>query len=77
MLNKDDEADAERWTSEETKGHRWSKDKHEKGKVDVLTSWEGYEDDSWDPMEVVVKDNPATLVKYVYYNELTDEIVLK
>jgi len=41
MLNKDDEDDVERWTFNEIKGHRWSKDKNRKGKVDVLISWEG------------------------------------
>ena len=46
MLNKDDEDEAERWTFEEIKGHRWSKDKNRKGKVDVLISWKGYAEDT-------------------------------
>ena len=77
MLNKDDEDDVERWTFEEIKGHRWSKDKNRKGKVDVLISWKGYEEDSWEPMEVIKKDDPATLAKYAYDNELTDKTVWK
>jgi len=77
MQNRDDEDDVERWTFEEIKGHRRSKDKNRKGKVDVLISWEGYEEDSWEPMEVIKKDDPATLAKYAYDNELTDETVWK
>jgi len=77
MLNKDDEDDVERWTFEEIKGHRWSKDKNRKGKVDVLILWKGYEEDSWEPMEVIKKDDPATLVKYAYDNDLTDKTVWK
>ena len=57
MLNKDDEDDAVRWTFDEIEGHRWSKDKNRKGKVDVLISWVGYEEDSWEPMEVIKKDH--------------------
>jgi len=77
ILNKDDAADVGRWTFEESKGHRWSKDKHRKRKVDVLFSWDSYEDDSWEPMEVIKKDDPSTLAKYAYDNELTDETVWK
>lgn len=77
MLNKDEEDDVERWTFEEIKGHRWSKDKNRKGKVDVLISWKGYEEDSWEPMEVIKKDDPATLAKYAYDNDLTDKTVWK
>ena len=77
MLNKEDEDDVERWTSEEIKGYRWSKAKNRKGKVDVLISWEGYEEDSWEPMEVIKKDHPVTLAEYAYDNELTDKTVWK
>ena len=77
MLNKDDEDDVERWMFKEIKGHRWSKDKNRKGKVDILISWEGYEEDSWEPIEVIKKDDSATLAKYACDNNLTDEIVWK
>ena len=77
MLDKDDEDDVERLTFEEIKGHRWSKDKNRKGKVDILISWKGYEEDSWEPMEVIKKDDPATLAKYAYDNDLTDMTVWK
>ena len=53
MLNKDDEDDIERQTFEEIKDHLWSKDKNRKGKIGVLISWKGYEEDSWEPMEVI------------------------
>ena len=76
-LCKDDEDDVEKLTFEEIKGHRWSKDKNRKGKVDALISWEAYEDDSWEPMEVIKKDDPAALAKYAYDNELTDVTVWK
>ncbi len=75
MLNKDDEDDIKRWTFEEIKGHRWSKDKNRKGKVDVHISWEGYEEDSWEPMEVIKKDDPVRLATYAYDNDLTDKTV--
>ena len=41
--------------------------KNRKGKVDVLISWECCEDDSWEPMEVIKKDDPTTFTKYTYF----------
>ena len=70
MINKDEEEDVERWTYESIDAHRWSKDPNRKGKVDVLISWEGYEEPTWEPMEIIKKDDPVTLAKYAIEKNL-------
>ena len=54
--------------------------KIKKGKLMYLSRGkvrEGYKEECWEPMEVIKKDDPATLAKYVYDNDLTDETVWK
>ena len=36
-----------------------------KGNLDLLVKCQGYEDTTWEPMEVIKVDNPVTLEKYV------------
>ena len=77
LLNEDDEEDVERWTFESIKAHRWSKDKKRKGKIDILLSWEGYEEETWEPMEVILKDDPVFVAKYAHDNNLTNKPLWK
>ena len=64
LANKADEDGEERWTYEDIKGHRWSPDPRLKGKIELLIKWIGYEDKTWEPMEVIKTDDPVTLAKY-------------
>ena len=48
-----------------------------KGRVGVLISWDGYEEDTWEPMEFIKKDDPVTLENYAYDNSLTDKAIWK
>ena len=35
-----------------------------KKKIDVLIKWDGYEEPTWEPVEVIKKDDSITLAKY-------------
>ena len=41
------------------------------GKIDVLIKWDNYKEMTWEPMEVIKKDDPVTLAKYAIKNGLT------
>ena len=71
-LNKYDEDDVERWTFETINDHRWYKDKNQKGKIYVLISRDGYKEENWAPMEIINKDDPVTLAKYAFDNNIID-----
>ena len=43
--------------------HRWIPNPDRKGKIDVLIKRDGYEEPTWEPMEVIKKDDPITLAK--------------
>ena len=43
--------------------------------MDVLIKWEGYEDPSWEPMEMIKKDDPITLAKCAQENQLLDQSI--
>jgi hypothetical protein len=77
MVNHDDEDGVERWTYEKILDHRSSPDKGRKGKIDVLIKWEGYEDPTWEPMEVIKCDDPVTLAKYAEERNLTGKSIWK
>ena len=72
ILNKADEDGEERWTFDEVGGHRYSKNKKRKGKIDVLIRWDTGEE-SWEPMEWIKKDDPVTLAKYARDKGLLDK----
>ena len=74
MVNRDDEEGVERWTYESIQGHRWSTDPERKGKLDVYVKWAGYDTPTWEPMEVIKKDDPVTLAMYAKENELLDQV---
>ena len=73
MINKDEEEAVERWTYGSIDVHQWSQDPNQKGKVDVLISWEGYEEPTWEPMEVIKRDDPVTLAKYAIEKNLSGQ----
>ena len=73
MINKDEEEAVERWAYESIDAHQWSQDPNWKGKVDALISWEGYKEPTWEPMEVIKKDNPVTLAKYAIEKNLSGQ----
>lgn len=77
LINKDDEDGVERWTFDTILGHRWSKDKNRKGKVDVQIKWDGYEEPTWEPMEILKKEDPITLAKYAEENNLLEQSIWK
>jgi hypothetical protein len=76
MANRDDEDGEERWTFDEILDHRWSKLPGRKGKIDVLVRWDVL-DPSWEPMEIIKKDDPVTLAKYVRDKKLLDKSIWK
>ena len=71
-LNRPEEDGAEYWEYESILDHRWSKDPNRKGRLDVLIKWAGYEEPTWEPMEVIKKDDPVTLAQYADEKNLTD-----
>jgi hypothetical protein len=73
MANRDDEDGVERWTYEKILNHRWSPEKGRKGKIDVQIKWAGYEDPTWEPMEMIKCDDPVTLAKYADDHNLTEK----
>ena len=75
MANRPDEDDEERWIFEKIISHRWSPTST--GKIDVLVKWEGYEEPSWEPMEIMKKDDPVTLAKYAEENHLLNKSAWK
>jgi hypothetical protein len=77
MANRDDEDAVERWTYEKILHHRWSPDKGRKGKIDVQLKWAGYEDPTWEPMEMIKRDDPVTLAKYADEHHLTGQSMWK
>ena len=76
-MNKNDKDDVERCTFETIKDHRWSKEKTKNGNIHVLISWYGYEEVNWELMETIKKDDPVTLSKYAFGNNLIDEDIWK
>ena len=54
MVNRPNEDDVECQTSETILDHdKWLKDINQKGEVDILIQWEGYEEPSGEPMEML------------------------
>ena len=75
MINKQDEDGIERWEFDHIMDHRWSKDR--KGKIDLLIKWTGYEDPTWEPLEVIKVDDPITVAKYAQDKNLTGQAMWK
>ena len=57
-LNKELEEDIERWTYDDVSDHRWKK-----GNLEVLIKWDTGEM-SWEPIQMIKRDDPITLMKY-------------
>ena len=72
MLTKDQEEDTERWTFDKILKHRRSKDRNRRSKYDILIKWEGYDEPTWEPMEILKQDDPVTIAKYAEDNGLLD-----
>ena len=62
-INKPDEDGVELWQFDDILDHRWSPDPNRKGKIDILVKWSGYEEPTWEPMEMIKKDDPVSLGK--------------
>ena len=77
LLKKYGEDDAEIWTLEEIKEHCWSKDPKIKERVNLLILWDGYKEDTWEPIKIIKKDDTVTLAKYAYDNNITDKAIWK
>ena len=73
LANHDDEEGVERWTFEKILNHQYSKDPKRKGRIDVQVKWQGFEEPTWEPMEVIKKDDPVTLAQYAKSKELLDQ----
>ena len=71
------DGDNEKWILEEIQGHRWSKNKNRKGKLDVLIKWKDEEEPTWEPMEIIKEDDPVTLAEYARENDLLEKSVWK
>ena len=76
-LTKPDEEAAETWEFDEIIGHCWSKEPGRKGKVDVQVKWVGDYEPTWEPLEVIKKDDPVTLAHYALENELLEQSMWK
>src|SRR5512147_384035 len=70
-LTRNEEDGAEHWDYESIIDNRWSKDPKRKGRNDVLVKWVGYEEPTWEPMEIIKKDDPVNLAKYADEKDLT------
>ena len=73
MLNKPDEEGVELWDFESIVTHRSSIDPKRRGKLDVLVKWAGYEEPTWEPMEMIKKDDPVTLAKCSQDHDLLEQ----
>ena len=60
----------ERWEFEDILDHRWSPDK--KGHIDLLIKWKGEYDDTWEPMNVIKKDDPTNVAEYAQKRDLLE-----
>ena len=65
MVNKRNEEGAEYFEFDKILDHRKSNLPGRKGKLDVLVGWIDQEP-SWEPMEVIKKDDPITLAAYAH-----------
>ena len=77
QINHKEEDGAELWEFDALLDHRWSKLPGRKGKIDVKVKWAGYDDPTWEPMEVIKKDDPITLAKYAKEQNLLDYSIWK
>ena len=69
-----DEEASDRWEIDKIIGHRWGKEKDRKGKIDINIKCKDYDDISWEPMEIIKKeDDPITLAKYTKANDLLEK----
>jgi hypothetical protein len=70
-LNKQDEDDSERWSFNNILKHRTGTTRNNRaGKIDLLIEWEGGFPPTWEPMEVIKKDDPITLARYAQEKHL-------
>ena len=43
----------------------------------MLIFWDGYEGKNWDPMDIVMRDDPFILAKYAFNINLIDKDIWK
>jgi len=72
-INKPDEEGVELWQFDDILDHRWTEDPNRKGKIDVLLKWSGYEEPTWEPMEMIKKDDPVSLAAYAKKKKLLNQ----
>ena len=41
--------------------------------MSILVKWKGYEEPTWEPMEVIKEDDPVTVANYAKENQLLDK----
>ena len=70
MANRNDEDGVERWTFEKIVDHQSTTQKQGKPKIELLVKCEGYQDETWEPMDTMQKDDPVTIAKYTKENNL-------
>ena len=77
LANRSNEDDVKRWTFERIIDHQRSKEVNWKGKIDLLVKWSGYEEPTWEPLEVMKTDNPVTVAKYARDDDLLNKSMWK
>lgn len=76
MMNKRNEENAVYYEFDSILDHRWSKDPKRKSRVDVLVGWVD-QPATWEPMEVIKKDDPITLAAYAKEHGLVKQSIWK
>jgi len=71
QLTASDDKDAERWEYDGIISYRWGKDIR-KGKH---VKWKGYDEPTWEPLEVIKQDDPMTVAKYALENKLANKSI--
>ena len=64
------ESTPDRWTTEGVIRHRWN----DKGELEFLTKWKGYEETTWEPLKNFFHEYSSDLVSYCQKNNLRLDI---
>ena len=70
------EEDKDKWVLENILNHKWGKGER-KNKIDLLIKWEGFDEPSWEPMEVIKEDDPVMPAKYAQETIFKDKSLWK
>ena len=69
-MTKEEDSEGKYWKFESIIGHR--RNYSLSGRYEVLVKWLGYNEPTWEPMEVLKQDDPVTLAKYARKQRLTN-----